>query len=228
MVSLDNAVIARLERHGKRFEILVDPDLVDRWKEDHSSVPLGDLLAVEDVFHDSRDGERPTAELLRKCFESTDITLISEWILEKGSIQLTSAQRKEMVDTKRRQIISHVQANAIDPKSRLPHPRTRIEHALNETRYAIDPFKRVDEQIKEVVALLKPLIPLSFETLRLAFKVAGAHYGSTARELREYVQKEEWLADGTWACVVEIPAGMKGDVISIVMRRDSEAEVREL
>ena len=29
MVSLDDAVLARLEKGGSRYEILVDPDLVD-------------------------------------------------------------------------------------------------------------------------------------------------------------------------------------------------------
>ena len=46
MVSLDDAVIARLEKGGSRYEILVDPDLVDAWKEDHTSVDIDDLLAV--------------------------------------------------------------------------------------------------------------------------------------------------------------------------------------
>ena len=29
MVSLDNSVLARMEKGGKRYELLVDPDLVD-------------------------------------------------------------------------------------------------------------------------------------------------------------------------------------------------------
>ena len=29
MVSLDDAVLARMEKGGKRYEILVDPELVD-------------------------------------------------------------------------------------------------------------------------------------------------------------------------------------------------------
>ncbi len=49
MVSLDDAVLARLERGGSRYEILVDPVLVDTWKEDPDSVPLSDLLAVDGV-----------------------------------------------------------------------------------------------------------------------------------------------------------------------------------
>ena len=54
MVSLDNAVVARLEKGGKRYEILVDPELVDQFKSDPSSVSLDDLLATDEVWHDAR------------------------------------------------------------------------------------------------------------------------------------------------------------------------------
>ena len=60
MVSLDDAVLARMEKGGKRYEILVDPDLVDVWRNNPDSVEIDKLLAIEDVFHDARDGERPT------------------------------------------------------------------------------------------------------------------------------------------------------------------------
>ena len=46
MVSLDDAVVARLEKGGKRYEILVDPELVDDWKADNESVPLDKLLVI--------------------------------------------------------------------------------------------------------------------------------------------------------------------------------------
>ena len=46
MVSLDDAVVARLERSGSRFEILVDPDLAQEWKRDAESTEMGDVLAV--------------------------------------------------------------------------------------------------------------------------------------------------------------------------------------
>ena len=43
MVSLDDAVIARLEKGGSRYEILVDPELVSQWKEDQNSVEMEDM-----------------------------------------------------------------------------------------------------------------------------------------------------------------------------------------
>jgi ribosome maturation protein SDO1 len=86
----------------------------------------------------------------------------------------------------------------------------------------------VDSQIKEVIDILRPLIPLSFETCRLAFRITGKSYGSVSQLLREYMQKEEWLSNGDWACVVEVPAAMKADMIGRVAKCDSELVVKEL
>ena len=228
MVSLDDAVLARLEKGGKRYEALVDPDLVEQWKEDSSNIQLDDFMAMDEIFHDARAGERPTEEALMKTFETLDVETILNTILEKGSIQLTTAQRKARVEHMRQQIIHHIHSQAIDPKSKSPHPRTRIELALQESKYSVHPFKRLEEQIKDAIAKLKPLIPLSFESVRLAFRVPGSAYGSVSQLLRTYQKKEGWLENGDWACVIEIPAGMKGDMIGQVLKRSNDAEVKEL
>jgi ribosome maturation protein SDO1 len=228
MVSLDNSVLARIEKGGKRYEALVDPDRIEEWKLDPSKFDLDDVMAMDEIFHDARSGERPTEEILMKTFETLDVDKILMIILKKGSIQLTTAQRKARVETMRQQIIHHIQTQAIDPRSKSPHPRTRIELALEESKYTVDPFKRLEDQVKDAIAKLKPLIPLSFESVRLAFRIPGSSYGSVNNLLRSYQEKEGWLENGDWACVVEIPAGMKGDIIGQVLKRASDAEVKEL
>mgnify|MGYP001277309380 CR=1 FL=1 len=228
MVSLDDAVLARLEKGGKRYEALVDPDLVEQWKEDSTDINLDDFMAMDEIFHDARAGERPTEDALLKTFETLDVASILRIILTKGSIQLTTAQRKARVENMRQQIIHHIHSQAIDPKSKSPHPRTRIELALEESKYSVDPFKRLEDQVKDAIARLKPLIPLSFESVRLAFRIPGSAYGSVSQILRTHQQKEGWLENGDWACVVEIPAGMKGDLIGQVLKRANNAEVKEL
>ena len=228
MVSLDDAVLARLEKGGKRYEALVDPDLVEQWKEDSSDINLDDFMAMDEIFHDARAGERPTEDALLKTFETLDVASILRIILTKGSIQLTTAQRKARVENMRQQIIHHIHSQSIDPKSKSPHPRTRIELALEESKYSVDPFKRLEDQVKDAIARLKPLIPLSFESVRLAFRIPGSAYGTVSQILRTHQQKEGWLENGDWACVVEIPAGMKGDLIGQVLKRANNAEVKEL
>ena len=228
MVSLDNAVVARMEKGGKRYEVLLNPDLVDAFKSDPESVDLNAFMAMDEVFHDARGGERPTAEAIENTFGTQDIRTIATTILNKGSIQLTTAQRKAMVERMRQQIVHQIHVQAVDPKTKSPHPKTRIELALDESRYSVDPFKRLEDQVKEAIDKLKPMIPLSFESFRLAFKVPGSAYGSVSRILRPYQQKEQWLENGSWAAVIECPAGMKPDLIDQIMRQSSDTEVKEL
>ncbi len=228
MVSLDDAVLARFEKGGSRYEILVDPDLVESWKEDSDSVNLTDLLAIDEVWSDAKAGDRPTSEALERVFGSTDLATCVDRILRDGSIQLTTAQRRHMVDERMKQIVSEIAMTATDPKTKLPHPKTRIENALQETRFKPDPFLSVERQVQDAVNILKPIIPLQFITIKLAFKVPGKDYGGVSNLLRDSMQKEQWLSDGSWACVVEVPGGMKNEIISRVANRSSEVEVREL
>ena len=228
MVSMDDSVLARMEKGGKRYELLVDPDMVDDFKNDPNSVNLDDFLVMDEVFHDARGGERPTEDAIQNTFNTQDILEITKIILEKGSIQLTTNQRKSMVERMRQKIIHHIHSQAVDPKTKSPHPITRIELALNESRYSVDPFKKLDSQIKDAVEKLKVLIPLSFETVRLAFKIPGTGYGTSQRILRQYQVKEGWLEDGSWACVIDCPAGMKGEIIGMIMKVSSQTEVKEM
>ena len=228
MVSLDNSVLARMEKGGKRYELLVDPEMVDDFKNDPDSINIDGFLAMDEVFHDARGGERPTEEAIENTFGTQDILEIAKTILSKGSIQLTTNQRKAIVEKMRQKIIHYIHSQAVDPKTKSPHPVTRIELALEESRYSVDPFKKLELQIKDAVDKLKVLIPLSFETMRLAFKVPGSAYGGAMRVLRSYHVKDGWLEDGTWACVIEIPAGMKGEIIGQIMKLSSQTEVKEM
>lgn len=228
MVNMDDAVIARLEKGGKRYEVLVDPDLVNQWKDDQTSVELDDLLATDEVWHDVKNGERPTSEKLQGVFGTTELGPCVEKIILEGSIQLTTEQRKKLIEDKTKQVIADICMLGIDPQTKLPHPPQRIENALIEARFKADPFKSVEKQVKDAVAMIRELIPISFTTVKLAFKVGGTNYGSVFALVREDVLREDWLPNGDWAFTVEIPAGMKIDYIAKVGKRASDVVVKEL
>jgi len=228
MVSLDDAVLARLEKGGSRYEILVDPDMVQEWKHNNESVKLLDLLATEQIWSDASSGDRPTSEALTAVFGSTDLMVCVKKILLEGSIQLTTIQRKKIVEDKKKKIINEIASTATDPKTKLPHPASRIEIALDEARFSVDPFLSIERQVQDAIKILKPLIPLQFITVKLAFRISGKDYGGVNQLLRNLIKKEEWLGDGTWVCVIEVPGGMKNEIISRVSQRSSDADVKEL
>lgn len=230
MISLDNAVVARLESHGERFEILVDPDLAQKIREGEE-IEIEDVVAAGYVYENAAHAERTADENLTKVFKTTDFETIARAIIEKGEIHLTSEQRKARSEEKKRQVITYISRNAINPQTDLPHPAHRIELALEEVRINFDPFKSVDALVKETVKALRPILPIKFAEKRFAVKIppdyAARGYGEIAGAAMVTMEREEWQADGSWICIARIPAGMQEEFFSLVNRvSKGDAEVR--
>src|SRR5712692_6105169 len=159
MPESEEFVTARLETRGTRFEILVRSELA--WKvRSGKSADLRDALSGDFVYKDAKKGLKASEDLVLKVFGTQDIYKVAEEILKRGEIQLTSEQRRELAENKRKQIVNFITRNAIDPKTGLPHPATRIELAMEEARVSIDPFKDADSQAMDVIKELRPLLPL--------------------------------------------------------------------
>lgn len=209
MVNLDDAIIARLESHGETFEIMLDPAAMNIIKQG-KQVDLIEYLAVEEVFKNASKGTRPAEEKIKETFGTNDISIIARKIIEKGEVQITAEQRKEMLDVKMHQVITYISANAINPQTKLPHPPMRIKLALEEVKFHVDPFKPLDKEIEEAMKLLRPLIPIRFEKSKIVIKIKGEDYGRCYDDLIHYgiVDREEWEADGSWIGTMELPAGL--------------------
>lgn len=230
MVSLEDAIVARLETHGETFEVLLDPKAMDLLKAG-KEVNLVDYLAVEDVFNNASKGTRPAEGLLRSVFGTEDIAEIAKTIVDKGEVQMTTEQRREMLEAKRKQIVTYIAANAINPQTKLPHPPQRIEMALDEVNFRAHPFKPLDKQIEEAMKLLRPLIPIKFEKTKIAIKMKGDDYGKCYEDVVGFgmVTKEEWQADGSWIGIMEIPAGLITDISNKLKNKTKgRAEVKTI
>ena len=212
MVSLDDAVIARLKKGEEHFEVLVDPyaaaDLIDG-----KDVDVAQSLAIDAIFKDSKKGTHASEESLQKNFGTGDIAEVSRQIILKGDIQLTTEQRQKMQKNKRNRIIETIARNAMDPKTKAPHPRQRIELAMEQAGVHVDPFKPVSEQVKTIIELLRPIIPISMENIRISIKIPAEHIGKSYGVIRTYgsLEREDWQSDGSWIGIIRLPAGMQTD-----------------
>lgn len=230
MVDLDDAIVARLETHGETFEILLDPAVTDLLKSG-KEIDLAEYMAVEDVFNNAGKGTRPPEEKIMEAFGTSDVMEIARRIIEKGEVQITAEQRKEMQAAKKRQVVTYIAANAINPQTKLPHPPLRIELALDEAKFRADPFKPVEKQVEEAMKLLKPVLPIRFEKTRVAIRLKGDAYGKCYDDMIHMgvVEKEEWQADGSWIGIMEIPAGLIDELRNkLNSRTKGAAEVKTL
>ncbi len=136
-----------------------------------------------------------------------------------------------MIAEKRRQVINFIARNAVNPQNGLPHPPQRIELAMDEARVNIDLYKHLDELVKETVKALRPILPIKFEELRIAVKIPGDYAAKAYGELQSgtVMEKDEWQKDGSWVCIVRIPAGIQNEFYETVNRiTRGEGEVRIL
>lgn len=218
MVSLDDAVVARYESHGTRFEVLVDPELALDLREGEE-IDFDDLLAIDKVFKDASRGDEASDEMMEKVFNKTDVQEITTEIINEGDIQLTSEQRDKIRKQKRNQVINTIARNAINPQQNdAPHPPKRIEKAMDEAGIKIDPFKNVEDQVEEALDAIRPIIPIRFEEKKFAVQIPSKYAGSSYGKVREFgeIIKEEWQDDGSWIGIIKGPGGIRRELEKMV------------
>jgi ribosome maturation protein SDO1 len=201
--------VARMSKENEHFEILVKPQKALDYRAGKTS-GITEVLAAETIFSDANKGTRASEESLRKAFGTTDSLKVAQTILKTGTLQLTTEQRRKMVEDKRRQIVDFISRQSVDPKTNLPHPPLRIENAMDQIHYPIDPFKPVEEQARDIVRLLRPILALKMEQLSIAVTIPTQYAARAYGAIKGFgtIRREEWHADGSWSGVLEMPAGL--------------------
>jgi len=207
--------IARLTRENEHFEILVKPQKALDYR-NGKLASLTEALAAEIIFSDANKGTKVSEEAMQKGFKTTDTLKIADEILKKGTLQLTTEQRRKMVEDKRKQIVDFISRQAVDPKTNLPHPPLRIENAMEQIRYPIDPYKPVEEQAKDIVKLLRPILPLKIEQVTVAVRIPAEHSARAYGAIKTLgtIKREEWRGDGSWYGELELPAGSYASLLN--------------
>jgi len=194
--------IARITHDGEHFEILTKPEPALSYRLG-KTIPVSQVLATETIFTDAGKGTKASEETLKQVF---------------------------VVEEKRRQIISFISRECVDPKTNLPHPPLRIEQAMKQIRFSIDPTKGVEEQSKEIIKLLRPVIPLKMEKISVAVHLPPEHASKAYGTVKGFgtITREQWRADGSWSAIVEMSAGLYGpflDKLGKMTRGNMEAKM---
>ena len=208
---MSKTVIAKYAVGGKNFEIFVNSDQAYEYISGKRSDPLA-ALEVDEIFSDANKGERQSAEAVKKAFGTEDRAKIVETILKKGNVPVTTEQRNKMLEEKRKQIITIIATNSIDPRTGAPHTAQRIENAMKEVRVQIDPFKNATEQVDSVVKQLSARLPIKFATARMDVIIPAEYANRCYGLLKQYgLKSEKWLDNGSLNAEVEFPAGLQGE-----------------
>ena len=207
--------LARIKKHGMTFEISVNSDKAIDYKEGKIS-DINEVILADNIFTDVKRGLTASTDDLMKVFETTDINTISDIILKKGEIQVTSEHRAQEREQKSKKLVHLIHIQAIDPKTNLPHPEARIEAAIEEAKIHLDEHKTIEEQFDEIISRLRPIIPIKIEKKELIITIPAQYSGKSYSVVKgnSTILRDEWLNDGSWKVVVEIPAGLWQDFIN--------------
>ncbi|MGC8931793.1 MAG: ribosome assembly factor SBDS [Candidatus Methanodesulfokora sp.] len=206
---MTETVLARLEKGGKKFEIVVNADKAYQLLEG-KKIPISDVIAIEEVFTDFRKGQKATKSDLNSVFGTTDINKIAEIIIKEGEVQITAERRKKLQEEKINWIASYIQKNYVDPNTNAPHSLQRIINAIKESKARIDPFKEPERQVKDVVEQIRKYLPLKSSKAVIKVVVPAASWSEVRSFLKGQgdILSEKWSEDGsTVSFQVEIPVG---------------------
>jgi len=230
MVKMEDAVVARFSSSGEKFEILVDPYLAMDLKHG-KEINFDELLASDTVYKDAAKGEEKGEEGIKSVFGTLEIQNIAKKIIEDGDVQLTTNQRRQLIENRKKELVDSIARNAINPQTNAPHPPQRIQNAIEEANIHIDLNKSFNEQVATAVREIKKLLPLSMEKMQVAIKVPSTFAAKANSILHKYdLKKEEWQSDGSLITVVEIPAGMKNELfgeLNSLTHGDIETKILE-
>ena len=200
-------VEARIKIKGQHYEISVNLDEALKVK-----AGKGDIMAALDsphIYHDVKTGEVAAQKDLMDAFGTADVYEIAKKIIAAGEVQKTQEFRDAERETRIKQLITLVLKNAVDQHGR-PYTEERIRRAMEEIHYHVD-NRPADQQLAPLVEKLKEVIPIKVETKRIRLVVPARFTGQVYGLLKNYMESEEWLANGDLAAIVNIPAGLQLD-----------------
>ena len=200
---------ARLDVGKGHFEIMVDMDSAMKLKKGED-VDISEVLRDNEVWTDLKKGLRPAKDEIENAFGTTNINVIVEKIVKKGTMEVTQEFRDEAVEQKRKQIIDFLVRNAVDTRTGNPFTPDVIESSLKQSGARIDK-QPIEKQMKGMMEGLVKIIPIKIETKKIKVIIPAMHTGKSYGIINEYKESENWLGNGDLEAVLNIPVGVQMD-----------------
>ena len=165
--------IVRLQKGEVKIEVIGKPGMVTKFREGKCS--LQDAL-VDDRFYSNAQRGTVSSDADIKQFGCTGQELL-ELVLKTGKYGLTAAEKREMVEKKRLEVINYIHENFIDSTNGRPHPVVRIESALAEIKAQYDPEEDTVRVVRSLIPKLQTVIRLRESVIEGTVKVPNSKLG---------------------------------------------------
>lgn len=226
-VDLGKFTLVRYNSHGKRFEMVVNPEKAWLFNQGED-IPIDDVVEGDYIiFENFSRGLKANDEEVEEIFDTSVDREIAELMLQRGELQLSQEQRKEFLREKRDEILDYLVTHAVNPRTKSPHPRQRIDIAMDNAGVRIDRKEETKDQAERIIKQLSATLPMKLESATIEFVVppkdTGPLYGFIQGEGE--VVNENWGTDGTLTIMLRVPAGKVASLLEEISDK-SKGRVR--
>lgn len=213
-VDLGKLTLVRYSSHGKRLELIVDPEKAWLYTQG-DDIDLDDVVEGFTIFENLSKGLKADSVTLEDIFGTADERKVATEMLKKGELQLTQEQRKQFLKEKRDEIIDFLVTRGVNPKTKTPVPASRIEKAIDEVGATIDRNESAVDQAMRIIKLINPILPIVIETATIEFIIPAVLSGKMYGMVSGFgdVAKENWGSDGSLSIISKVPAGMVASIL---------------
>ena len=155
--------LARLKKGGENFEVVIsDVDKALAFRSG-KEIKVKEFVQSRTIFENATKGLKASENKIKSILGDSPLAKV----IQDGELHLTADQRKKLIESRRNQIIEHIQQNSVNPKSNSPHPRQRIELAMDEAKVNVDISENIDTQTQKIIKAISAVIPLSFDKIKM-------------------------------------------------------------
>lgn len=225
-VDLGELTLMRYSSHGKRLEMIVEPEKAWLFKQGEE-IPLDEIVEGFTIFENISKGLKADTDTLSKIFGTSDEEETVKLLLQRGTLLLTQGQRNLFLKEKREEIIEFLVTRGVNPKTKSPHPASRIEKAIDEAGVKIDRKEPASDQAMRIIKEIQGILPIKIETATIEFIIPASLSGRLYGMIKTYgdVAKEDWGKDGSLTILSKVPAGIVAKILEEVSDQ-SKGKVR--
>jgi rRNA metabolism SBDS family protein len=165
--------LVRLQRNGVKVEVLGRPGMVTKYRD--GKCALSDAVHDDRIFANASKGDLASDADLAKLGCRGQALL--ELILKTGQYGITAAERREMVERRRAEVVNYIHDNFVDSTTGRPHPVVRIEAALAEVKASFDPDADAERIANGLLSKLQSIIRLQKKIIEGTVRVPVARLG---------------------------------------------------
>jgi ribosome maturation protein SDO1 len=154
----DKYQYVRFKSNKNQFEVLCNPGTVLKYRD--GQLGIDKVLFAENVYKNFQTGDKAKESDLVEAFGTANEMECIQKILDQGEYSLSTKERQELVEKKRKEMITFIHKQYVDPRTKVPHPLTRIETVIKDMKLNVDPFKPAEKQVEAIYSKLVEKMPL--------------------------------------------------------------------